>query len=155
MQVDIVDFKTTRVAALEHCGPMEKLNDTIDRFINWRRESGLSPQGSNRTFGIAYDNPETTEPALYRFDICGEVAADVPVNVQGVIAKTIPGGRCARVRHYGAHQRLGESISPLYRDWLPQSGEKLRDFPLYFHYVNLFPETRETELVTDIYLPLK
>jgi len=80
----------------------------------------------------------------------------VPANPQGVVARIIPGGRCARVRHRGTHTRLGESaIYPLYRDWLPGSGEELRDFPLYFHYLNLQPETPEHELVTDVYLPLK
>jgi len=67
----------------------------------------------------------------------------------------IPGGRCAVVRHLGSHERLGESIIPLYREWLPQSGEELRDFPLFFHYLNLIPDVAEHELVTDIYLPLK
>ena len=31
----------------------------------------------------------------------------------------------------------------------------LQDFPLYFHYLNLMPETAELDLMTDIYLPLK
>lgn len=155
MQVDIVNFETTLIAALEHRGPSERLNDSVAHFIAWRRERGLSPRESRRTFGVVYDNPDTTEPARFRFDICGEVAADVPPNPQGVLTKRIPGGRCARVRHFGSHVRLGESIYPLYRDWLPGSGEELRDFPLYFHYLNLLPETPEAELVTDIYLPLK
>jgi len=43
----------------------------------------------------------------------------------------------------------------LYGVWLPASGEELRDFPCFFHYVNLFPYVAEHELVTDIYLPLK
>ena len=72
-----------------------------------------------------------------------------------MITKYSPGGRCARVRHNGSHTRIGESIYPLYRNWLPESGEELRDIPLYFHYLNLMPETPEHELVTDIYLPLK
>ncbi|MHB1285572.1 MAG: GyrI-like domain-containing protein [Leptospirales bacterium] len=38
---------------------------------------------------------------------------------------------------------------------MPESGEDLRDFPLYFHYLNLITETPEHELITDIYLPLK
>jgi AraC family transcriptional regulator len=104
---------------------------------------------TSRTFGIAYDNPDTTEPKKFRFDICGEVKADVPDNPQRVVNKVIPGGRCAVVRHFGSHDRMGESIYPLYRDWLPQSGEYLRDFPLYFHYLNLMPETPEHELITD------
>ena len=110
---------------------------------------------SSRSFGIVYDNPETTAPADFRFDICGEGNASVPGNPQGVINKMIPAGRCAVVRHHGSHNRIGESAYYLYRDWLPGSGEDLRDFPLFFHYLNLIPETPEHELVTDIYLPLK
>lgn len=155
VQVEIVNFETTRVAALEHRGSTQRVNDSVAQFIAWRKESGLSPRQSRRSFGIAYDNPDTTEPAQFRFDICGEVTAEVPSNPQGVVLKTIPGGRCARVRHHGSHTRIGESIYPLYRNWLPESGEELRDFPLYFHYLNLMPETPENELVTDIYLPLK
>jgi AraC family transcriptional regulator len=155
MQIEIVDFKTIRIAVLEHHGPAERLNETVGQFIVWRKESGLSPKRRSRTFGVAYDNPDTIEPAKFRFDIGGEVTADVPPNPQGVVTKTIPGGRCARVRHVGPHTRISESIYPIYRDWLPQSGEELRDFPLYFHYVNLLPETPESELITDIYVPLK
>ncbi|HZX32198.1 MAG TPA: AraC family transcriptional regulator [Rhodocyclaceae bacterium] len=155
VQVEIVNFETTRVAVLEHRGPTERINDSVAQFIAWRKESGLSPKNSSRSFGIAYDNPDTTEPSRFRFDLCGEEATEVPPNPQGVVTKTIPGGRCARVRHHGSHTRIGESICPLYRNWLPESGEELRDFPLYFHYLNLMPETPENELVTDIYLPLK
>lgn len=155
VQVDIVDFKTTRIAVLEHRGPTERVNDSVGQFIAWRKASGLSPKESSRSFGIAYDNPDTTEAAKFRFDLCGEVSDEVPPNPQGVVTKSIPGGRCARVRHYGSHVRIGESIYPLYRNWLPESGEELRDFPLYFHYLNLMSETPENELLTDIYLPLK
>ena len=155
VQVDIVHFETTPIALLDHVGPTEKINDSVAQFILWRKESGLSPKQSCRTFGIAYDNPDSTEPAHFRFGIAGEVTAEVPANAQGVASASIPGGRCARVRHYGSHTHIGESIYPLYRNWLPESGEELRDFPLFFHYLNLLPETPEGELVTDIYLPLR
>jgi AraC family transcriptional regulator len=69
--------------------------------------------------------------------------------------KTIPGGRCAVVRHLGSHNRLGESIHPLSWEWLPNSSKELRNYPLYFQYLNLLPDIAEADLVTDIYLPLK
>jgi AraC family transcriptional regulator len=155
MDVTIIDFAETKVAVLEHRGPPELLNDTARKFIVWRKESKLSPKDSCRTLGIAYDNPDTTEPQAFRFDICGEVTADVPVNPQGVVNKIIPGGRCAVARHLGSHDRIGECAYYLYREWLPRSGEELRDFPLFFHYLNLMPQTPEHELVTDVFLPLK
>lgn len=155
LKVEIVEFAPVQVAALEHRGAVERVNDSVAKFIAWRRESGLSPRERSRTFGIAHDNPDTTEPERFRFDVCGEVSAEVPPNPQGVVTKQIPGGRCARVRHVGSHARIGESIYPLYREWLPGSGEELRDFPLYFHYLNLLPDTPDSELLTDIYLPLR
>jgi len=36
-----------------------------------------------------------------------------------------------------------------------RSGQALRDFPLYFHRVNLFSNVPEHEWITDIYLPLR
>jgi len=155
MDVNIVNFDTARVALIEHHGSPALINNTVTQFIAWRKESGQSPIASERTFGIAYDNPDTTEADKFRFGICSTVKADVPANAYGVATSAIPGGRCAVVRHLGPHTRLGESIYPLYRDWLPHSGEELRDFPLYFHYINLIPDTPEHALITDIYLPLK
>lgn len=155
MDVKIVDFTETQVAVLAHRGAPQRLNDSALKFIEWRKQSGLSPVQTSRTFGVAYDDPESTEPEQFRFDICGEVSGRVPENPQGVVNGLIPGGRCALTRHLGSHDRIGESIYPLYREWLPESGEELRDFPLFFNYLNLFPDVAEHELVTDIYLPLK
>jgi AraC family transcriptional regulator len=155
MEVNIVDFTETMIAVLEHRGPPELILESVKVFIDWRKQSGLSPIASSRTFGIAYDDPENTPPEDFRFDICGEIHSAIPENPQGVITKHIPGGRYATVRHYGSTDRISESVYPLYREWLPQSGEELRDFPLIFHYVKRIPETAEHEQVTDVYLPLK
>lgn len=155
MEVEILYFAETKVALLAHRGAPALLNDSALKFIEWRRESGLSPVQKSRTFGIAYHDPNSTEPEQFRFDICGEVWAEVPENPHGVVNGVIPGGRCAMVRHLGSHDRIGDSVYPLYRQWLPDSGEELRDFPLFFRYLNLFPEVPEHELVTEIYLPLR
>ena len=101
------------------------------------------------------NNPEQTEPERFRFDVCGSVFGVIPENPQGVKSGLIPGGRCAVVRHLGSNDRIGETARYLYRQWLPDSGEEPRDFPLFFHYLNLIPETTENDLITDIYLPLK
>lgn len=155
MDVKIVEFPETRVAVLEHNGAPELVNDSAMRFIDWRKTTGLSPVASSDTFGIAYDDPEATAPERFRFDICGSVLEDVPDNPFGVVTKIIPAGRCAVARHLGSHDRIADSAYYLYREWLPASREELRDFPLFFHYLNLIPLVQEHELVTDIYLPLQ
>jgi AraC family transcriptional regulator len=155
MQVKIVDIESVTVAVLEHRGDPALVNDSVQRFIAWRKESGLSPIASSQTYGIAHDDPATTAPQDFRLDICGSVAAPVPANRYGIVTKTIPGGRCAVVRHRGSPDHIAGSVYHLYRNWLPLSGEEPRDFPVYFHYVNLKGEIPEHELLTDVHLPLK
>lgn len=155
MNVKIVHVGSELVAALEHHGAPAVLNDSVRHFIEWRKSTGLSPVESSRTYGIVYDNLDTTLPADFRFDICGSVIEEVPVNAQGIITKLISGGRCAVVRHVGSRDRVGESVYYLYRQWLPKSGEELRDFPVYFHYLTLGFDQPESEQQTDVYLPLK
>lgn len=154
MQVRIVDFSATRIATLEHRGPIGLINESVRRFIDWRKESGQSPLATSRTFGIPHSNPDTTPGDEFRFDICGEIDEPVKPNTYGVRELVIPGGRCAVVRHVGNTDHIGETIYPIYRDWLPQSGEELRDHPLFFHYLSVYPETPQDQWQTDIYVPL-
>ncbi|EMP55368.1 AraC family transcriptional regulator [Marinobacter santoriniensis NKSG1] len=154
MNVEIIDFPETAVAVLEHRGSPALVNESAKRFIDWRKRTGLSPVKTSETFGLAYDDPATTSPEAFRFDICGSVKQPVPENDQGIVNKVIPAGRCAVIRHLGSHDSIGEPAYYLYRLWLPESGEELRDFPLFFHYHNLIPDTPEHELVTDVCLPL-
>ncbi|PCI61855.1 MAG: AraC family transcriptional regulator [Gammaproteobacteria bacterium] len=155
MNVEIITFAETKIAVLEHRGSPALLNNSISRFIEWRKSSGLSPVNRCNTYGIAYDDPATTVAKDFRFDICGVIKTEVPENTQGVITKTIPAGRCAKIRHLGSHEQMDDKIRALYSQWLPESGEELRDFPCFFHYINLFPQVEEHQLITDIYLPLK
>lgn len=154
MQVQIVEFTETRVAALEHRGSIGLINESVRKFIDWRRQSGQSPLPSNRTFGIPRSNPDTTPGDEFRFDICAEIDDAVAPNTYGVRELFIPGGRCAVVRHTGSTDHIGETIYPIYRDWLPASGEEVRDQPLFFHYISVFPDTPQNEWQTDIYIPL-
>lgn len=155
MDVSIVEFTETPVALLEHRGSPARINESVSRFIAWRKESGHSPVKTSRTFGIVYDDPKQTESEKFRFDICGATSSEVPENPQGVKNGMIPGGRCAVVRHLGSLDHVGETVCELYRQWLPDSGEELRDFPLFFHYLTLIPEVTEQEMITDVYLPLQ
>lgn len=155
MQVKIVNTQPTLVAVLEHRGDPRLVNASAQRFIAWRKATGLSPINSSRTFGIAWDDPASVPADEFRFDIGGEVLQPVPANDFGITTTTIPGGRCAVVRHEGSPEDLSPGAYYLYREWLPASGESLRDYPMYFHYVTLRQNTPEHELLTDIYLPLR
>lgn len=151
--VDILDFPETLVAALEHRGAVHETYHTTKKFIEWRRSNGLGP-AAGCTYAVHHLDPTATPPEEYRFELCVSVAEKVAPNPQGVVTKRIPGGRCARVRHVGSRHDI-HPATWIYRRWLPQSGERLRDSPLFFHYVNVGPDVKEHEMITDVYLPLE
>ena len=155
MDVKIIDFDETNIALIEHHGPKELVLDTAAKFIAWRKETGLSPIKTSKTFGIPRNDPNSVAPEKFQFDICGSIDRDVPQNTHGVKSGTIPGGRCAILRIKGSHDQIDENIYALYRDWLPESGEECRNFPCFFQYINFAHDVDECDLLTDIFLPLK
>lgn len=152
--VRLADFPETTVAVLEHRGAPADVPASVRRFIAWRKAHGAPPSRS-ATYNILYDDPGTTPPEDYRFDICCAVTGPVAENNEGVVAGTIPAGRCAVIRHEGPLDLADSKIRALYRDWLPQSGEELRDAPLFVQRLSFFPDVPEHEAETDIFLPLR
>jgi len=153
-EVRIVDFIATRVATLEHRGDPARLDDSVQRFIQWRKQNDLPPS-AGATFNILYDKLPSSGPDEFRFDLCAATNREIAANEFGVVAKTIPGGKCAVLRHVGSEAGLGETIYCLYAQWLPGSGAELRDFPVFFQRVSFGPLVPANEAVTDVFLPLK
>jgi len=151
--IRIEHFPETRVAGLEHRGDPHRIGDSIRTFIAWRKQQHLHPS-RHATFNIFYDDPYQVEPADYRIDLCVAVDSDMQDEAFGIVDKTIPAGRCAVLRHVGSDDHLHASIAYLYSQWLPVSGEELRDFPLFVQRVKFYPDVPEHESVVDIFLPL-
>ncbi len=151
--VEIVKFPDTRVAAVEYRGPERHSLRATWQLIDWRRENGVTPL-SGRTYGVHYTNPDDMPAQEFRLDICVAYEGAITPNPYGVVEKVIPGGRCARLRHYGSRNYIYEAQF-LHLEWLPRTSEELRDFPVFFHYVNVGPDVREEDMLTDVYLPLK
>ena len=153
-RVEVIAFEETKVGVLEHRGDPRRIGDTIRQFIAWRRENHLHPSTS-ATFNLLYGDPDTTPPDEFRLDLCAAVKGDVAPNPYGVATRTIPAGRCAVLRHVGSDDGFAETFRWLYSEWLPESGEEPRDFPLFLRRVRFFPDVPEHEAVTDVFLPLK
>lgn len=152
--VTIREVSPIRVAIMEHRGPPATIGTTIQRFIRWRKTVGLVPR-SSETFNIFRCDPRTTNPKDYRLDLCVGTARVFEAGNEDIVSSTIPGGRCAVLRVVGHTDDLETAALYLYRDWLPQSGEEARDFPLYCQRIAFFPEVPEYEAVADLFLPLK
>jgi len=152
--VDIVEREDVPVATIEHHGDPARLGQTIRTFIAWRREHRLHPSVS-ATYNIVYNNPDDVPPDAFRMDICAATRDAIAPNAAGVVPKTLAGGRYAVLRHIGSDDTLDQSVAYLYAEWLPASGEALRDAPLLFQRVRFYPDVPEHEAVTDVLLPLR
>ena len=105
--------------------------------------------------GISHDSPDITDASKLRYDACITVTEDVPpqgeLNVQ-----MIAGGRYAVFTHKGTYENFSETYRLIFSQWLPQSGERLRNVPIFERYLNRDPRrTKLQNLRTEIYLPLK
>lgn len=161
-QVEICESPALPLAVMSHIGAPQRLGQTIRHFIAWRQANQLPPARS-RTFNLLYDDPSTVDPAEHRFDLACSLAhwpldrplpaaaADAPAVFRLCLAE----GLCARIRHIGPDDQLGQAVQYLYQHWLTTSDYQLRDAPLFFERVKFFPEVNEADMVTDIYLPVQ
>jgi AraC family transcriptional regulator len=152
--VTIRDVPATPVAIMEHRGDRATLDATIARFIAWRKAAGLSPQTSP-TFNIFRSERTPEVPADYSMDLC--VGTDRPIDADDpdMKAGVIPGGRCAVLRVLHNTHNLEPAALYLYREWLPASGEEVRDFPIYCQRQFSFRPGAPPEATCDLFLPLK
>ena len=153
MDVEIVNFPKTKVAVIEHHGSPALEHESVKIIIAWRIENKLPSSDAHRSYGVHYNDPRKVPPSEYRIDLCISVEHEISDNSFGVVIKTIPALRCAKARHLGSRENV-TTAQYLYEQWLPNSGEQLGEYPIFFHYVNVGPKVLESEMVTDVYLPI-
>ncbi len=154
MQVQIVVFPETKVAAIEHFGSPALEHDTVRKLVAWKLEQRLLDPSKHRSYGIHYTDPRTTRASEHHVDFCLSIEHEVGPNSRGIINKVIPRNRCALARDIGSRYNNRTAVY-LVEEWLPRSGEVLADFPIFFHYVNVGPDIPEAEMITDVYLPIR
>ncbi len=153
--VIIQDVPDTAVAVIEHRGDRATFADTRQIFIDSRKAFGLSPEMSPM-FMVFRSEREPANPADYSADLCFPLSRPVEAGDAPVKAGTIPGGRCAVLRYPGNTHNLEPAANYLYHEWLPTSGEEVRDFPIYSRRsLSPIPDTSAHEIVVELFLPLR
>ncbi|QMV03247.1 helix-turn-helix domain-containing protein [Devosia sp. D6-9] len=154
--VTILNMPDIPVAILAHRGDRAKFRESADRFRAWCKAAGLSPETGRSSFMVFRSEREPAAPEDYSVDLCVGTDRSIGTEDAPMKAGTIPGGRCAVLRYPGNSTNLEPAALYLYREWLPQSGEEARDFPIYARR-QLAPvaNVQAYEVVVDLFLPLK
>jgi AraC family transcriptional regulator len=154
MKVEIRQIEKIRLAVIEHRGDSKLVGDSVNKLVTWAKAQSmnLKPR-AGEAFAIAYDDPKTTAPEQFRMDLGIKIPENLQLN-NVVVEKYLPAGRYAVTMHRGSRENLGDTVYPLYREWLPNSGEQLGDLPCVFCYHNFDYEVAETEALTEVWLLL-
>lgn len=116
---------------------------------------GLFAKGC-ATLGFYYDNPRTTEACKLRSAACVDIDdAFTGDAAAGITVKMISGGPYAVAMHKGPYEKLIESYTWLFDQWLCQNGREPAEEPSYEIYLNNSQTTPPDQLLTEIRLPLK
>jgi len=125
----------------------------LTRFINFNRIKGSLEEGC---LGICPDDSVEVPAEESRY-IAGYILKEgAQVWARGeVVEMELPAGRVAIFTHNGPYETLWQTWNKIYRDWLPASGEQLRDAYPYEVYLKDKCKVPPEELITEIYIPIK
>lgn len=150
-KVEIIEFAGANIASITHRRAKSELGNAIVSLIEWRKANNLPPPKA-KTFNIVHSND--IENDVFEIEIGVETNNPIAPNQWGIVQSKIPAGRCASLQIDGSDEQLSHALNYLYREWLPQSGESLRDFPPFWERVSFPPFVKPNEALTRIYIPL-
>jgi AraC family transcriptional regulator len=153
MNVEIKEMKELRVATVEHVGPYNRISEAFARLGQIAGPAGLFGPGA-AMLGIYHDDPETTEAA----ELHSEAGITVSPNVElprELGEARLPAGRYACTIHKGSYEGLGDTWARLMGEWLPRSGERIKDSASFEIYRNTPENTPKERLETELYIPLE
>lgn len=152
LAVELVEIAPFEVVALRARGAFDDLDEAFGRLFGWAEAAGLV-DGIEALIGVPLGDHRDLPPHALRFDAA--VRLPIPGRVPRPLRRLeIGGGRYARVRHVGAYSGLEDVTDRLLAQWWPASGERLRDAPLHYHFLDDPEQVVEADLRADILLPL-
>jgi AraC family transcriptional regulator len=153
MEVKIKDMPELRVATVRHVGPYNRISEAFARLGELANGTRLTEPGGTM-LAVYHDDPETTPPSELRSDAALVIPAQAEVP-RGLVEQRIPGGRYACTTHIGPYEQLGDSWARFMGEWLPQSGQRMKDGVSYEIYRNTPMTAPKEKLETELYVPLE
>lgn len=152
-KIEIENASAHRLGALLHQGSYNGIGQCFEKLVSIASMEQLWPR-SRGMVGVHYDDPNVVSEANLRSH-AGLVIADndpLPDSLEEVI---VPANQCAVLHYKGPYMAIKVAYDYLYGDWLPKSGREPADSPPWEVFLNSPSDTEESELLTNIMLPLK
>lgn len=139
---------------MDHQGPHYEIGRTFDSLFAWASTTDGMITPETRGIAVFFDSP-TAKPPEELTSLAAIPCPQGKTPGDGTRSYTIPGGPHAVARHIGPYTELARTYADLFEKWLPASGEAHNGAPLFEINMNDPKTTAPSDLITDIYLPLK
>ena len=156
--IEVKDVPEMHIAYIRHIGPyagdMQLFKNLFNKLCAWAGPRGLLRFPETKFIAIYHDNPDITDEAKLRTDVCITIPADAKVS--GEIGKaTLPAGKCAIAHFEITVDQYRDAWNAVYGGWLPESGYQPDDRPCFELYLNDPKEHPQGKHIVDIYAPVK
>lgn len=151
--VSVLTLPEQRCAGIDHTGSYMAIDHAMGRLFTELTNRRTLPQHP-AMHGVFFDDPDLGPEAELRSRACLPVADAVTINAP-LVETTLRGGLYARLNYTGPYADMRSAYRWLLGVWLPASGHEPDDAPIFEAYLNDPREVAQSELRTDIHLPLK
>lgn len=153
--VEIRNVPEMALLSIDHHGSFMQIGEAFDRLFGWLAVRGLVGPDA-RLIGVYHTDPDAYDEQDLFSKAGALIANSDAVEVERpVMRTTVASGRYACLRYKGPYADMKAAYLWLFGKWLPQSGEEVRDGPVFEEYLNNPREVAPTELLTEIYMPLE
>jgi AraC family transcriptional regulator len=151
--VEIVTLAPRRCAGIDHVGSYMQIDHAMGRLFGELTARDMMP-AEPQMIGLFFDDPDLGPEEELRsravLPLSEPVAIEAPM-----VETTLSGGAYARLSYTGPYADMRSAYRWLLGAWLPASGHEPGDAPIFEAYLNDPRQVPQSQLRTDIHLPLK
>ncbi|RCS25540.1 AraC family transcriptional regulator [Phyllobacterium salinisoli] len=151
--VVVESLSERRCAGIDHTGSYMEIDHAMGRlFTELATRHAMPPQPA--MIGVFFDDPDLGTEEELRSRACLPVASSVTIDAP-LVETVLRGGPYAKLSYTGPYADMRGAYRWFLGVWLPASGYEPDDAPIFEAYLNDPREVPQSELRTDIHLPLK
>ena len=152
-KVEIRELDQMTLVGLHHKGAYMDIGIAFEKLGAWGQKQGLFGPG-NASMALYYDDPDLVPTAELR-SFAGMLEIH-PVELSAPFERiTVEPGKFAVMQFKGPYSELSTAYNWLYGTWLEGANVELRDAPCMEDYLNNPRLVAPSELLTDIFMPIK